>query len=145
MHHFSIDARLAADCYHLGSCGDADILLMNNAHYPWFIIVPHTRVIEYFQLEATLQQHINTLIKRLSVHIKTHYQVDKLNVASIGNLVAQLHVHLVGRRVNDPAWPGVVWGHPQRMAYADAAVIEIRTQLVNTLGGAFVAAEHLNK
>ena len=113
------------------------LLLMNNSLVPWFILVPNTSEKEIYDLsfsdQAALMQEINTL----SAFIKDNFDITKLNVASIGNIVSQLHVHVVGRNMSDYCWPGVVWGASGKKPYNDAQVSKITTDLREQLGEKF--------
>ncbi|MDE5035678.1 HIT family protein, partial [Francisella tularensis] len=78
---------------------------------PWFIVVPLTDRTEWYQLDDSQQYNINKIIKKLSDFIVKEYNADKLNVATIGNVVRQMHIHVVGRFESDPVWPAPVGGH----------------------------------
>ncbi len=119
---FILDERLARDCHRLAELPLCELLLMNNALLPWFILVPRVDAVELHQL-TTVQQH--TLLEEINLisrFVQTRFAPDKLNVAAIGNIVRQLHVHVVGRRQSDICWPGVVWGVQQREPYEQAAL-----------------------
>jgi len=119
MNDFTLDTRLQNDCHILGKMGLSHLLLMNNAHFPWFILVPETDVVELCDLDPDSQRVLLDEINRLSRFIKDHFPIDKLNVAAIGNVVKQLHIHVIGRRTDDPCWPGVVWGSGQSKPYSE--------------------------
>ncbi len=114
MSEFKLDPRLANDCYIINESEGFYLLLLNNARVPWFILVPKTDKTELYELDKQLQQQIMSLINRISAFIKQEYQVDKLNIATLGNMVKQLHIHIIGRFQSDPYWPGVVWGREQK-------------------------------
>ena len=116
---FSLDTRLQSDCFVLGKLGLSHLLLMNNALFSWFILVPETQVFEICDLEEHVQHVLLDEVNRLSGFIRQHFAVDKLNVAAIGNVVRQLHVHVIGRRQDDICWPGVVWGSGKTKPYDD--------------------------
>lgn len=119
MMNFRLDARLVEDCHLMGHLSVSELLLMNNAHYLWFILVPRTEETEFYTLAPEMQTSLIQEVNAVSSFIqRTRSPVDKINVASIGNLVRQLHIHVVGRRIGDPAWPNVVWGAPESTAYA---------------------------
>jgi diadenosine tetraphosphate (Ap4A) HIT family hydrolase len=130
MENFILDPRLAADCIEISDSESRKILLMNNAYYIWLILVPKTDCIELFDLPD--EQRRETLIEMnsLSSYIKSTYQLDKINVAAIGNVVSQLHIHIVGRRKSDPAWPGVVWGHDAKKLYSDDEIEKIKYSIL---------------
>ena len=136
---FDLDPRLAADCHRLGELGDAELLLMDNAHFPWLILVPHSSQSELYELDFGQQEALLTSINVLSDFIKQQFSSDKLNIATIGNIVSQLHIHIIGRRHDDPCWPGVVWGTSHRIPYIASDVQLINTALIEHLGNSFIA------
>lgn len=119
MLNFKLDKRLQNDCYILSETDEFITLLMNNCLVPWFILVPKTDKTELHQLDAKTQYRCVDEINHVSKFISSEYQPDKLNVAAIGNIVKQLHIHVVGRFENDPYWPGVVWGNDKKKTYSD--------------------------
>lgn len=137
MSDFQLDPQLSADCLPLGRIGLCRLLLLNNAQVPWFVLVPEVTVTEFYELERDQQLQILEAINALSTFIKGHFHSDKLNIASIGNKVRQLHIHVIGRDPGDYCWPGVVWGAPGAKAYEQQAVAEIRAALAAGLGGGF--------
>ena len=109
---FRLHPRLEADCHRLARVPPCQVLLHRNAALPWFILVPEVDAIELCDLAAPDRRALEALIDRVSVLIRREFPATtKLNVAAIGNLVPQLHVHVIGRHAGDPCWPGVVWGH----------------------------------
>ena len=130
MEDFILDPRLAADCFEISDSDGRKILLMNNAHYIWLILVPKTDCIELFDLPEEQRREALIEMNSLSSYIKSTYQLDKINVAAIGNVVSQLHIHIVGRRKSDPAWPGVVWGHDAKKPYSDEEVEKIKYSIL---------------
>jgi diadenosine tetraphosphate (Ap4A) HIT family hydrolase len=125
---FDVDSRLAADTIPVGDLPLSSILLLNDARFPWFVLVPRRAgVTELTDLNddeaAALMAEIRTASRVMSELVRP----DKLNIGALGNVVPQLHVHVVGRFRSDPAWPGPVWGHGKRTPYPDhaaAALIE---------------------
>lgn len=140
MQAFSLDQRLAADCHRLGRLGDAELLLMDNAHFPWLILVPHCNHFEFYELDFSQQQALLVSINALSGFIKQQFSSDKLNIATIGNIVSQLHIHIIGRSHNDLCWPGVVWGTSHRSPYPASDVQRISAALSERLGNTFIAS-----
>jgi len=136
---FNLDPRLAADCHRLGQLGDAELLLMDNANFPWLILVPHCTQSEFYELDFNRQQALLTSINLLSDFIKQHFSSDKLNIATTGNIVSQLHIHIIGRRHDDLCWPGVVWGTSHRIPYIASDLSQISTALIKHLGDSFIA------
>ena len=120
---FELHPRLNEDCVVVGDFPLCRLLLMNDASYPWFILVPRREgVREIFELSAADQQQLLHESSQLSRVIATHFKADKINVAALGNMVPQLHVHHIVRFESDPAWPAPVWGHAPASPYDDAAL-----------------------
>ena len=119
MSDFNLDPTLSRDCFLLKETNYSLVLLMNNSLYYWFIIVPKVNVIEWFELDDELQSAVMAQINELSRWIKSNLAADKINLASIGNVVSQLHIHVVGRRYVDVSWPAVVWGRAEKKTYTD--------------------------
>ena len=119
---FDLHPKLAADSLALGDFPLCRLLLMDDAQYPWFILVPRREgAREIYLLHDADQQQLLRESAQLSRAIMQAYAGEKLNVAALGNVVPQLHVHHVVRYSRDPAWPAPVWGrHPPR-PYDDAA------------------------
>ena len=132
MKNFQLDTQLQKDCYVLGELECSLLLLMNNSLVPWFIIVPKTDKTEFYELESDIQATVMNEINALSRFIKDEFCVDKLNVAAIGNVVKQLHIHVIGRHGDDYCWPGVVWGQPEKTPYTDQAIEHIIAKLNNS-------------
>jgi diadenosine tetraphosphate (Ap4A) HIT family hydrolase len=126
---FQLDERLAHDCHRLASLPFSDLLLMNNALIPWFILVPRTEATELYQLPQSQQLALLDEINLVSRFIEQHYSPHKLNVAAIGNIVRQMHIHLVARSEDDICWPGVVWGATRRERYRQSQLDAIALQL----------------
>jgi len=131
MKNFQLDSRLASDCIQLGFLYDhvdknkqvSLLLLMNKAELPWFVIVPmNVDVIDIDELPEQNQLQMLKEVNGLSAFLKRHFNVDKINFASIGNIVNQMHFHLVARNEKDIEWPGVVWGTKAEKKYTQDEV-----------------------
>jgi diadenosine tetraphosphate (Ap4A) HIT family hydrolase len=132
---FVLDPRLAADTLAIGDLALSRVLLMNDARYPWLILVPRRADLrEIVDLPANERATLIEEIAAASAFLRTLPGVDKLNVGALGNVVAQLHVHVLGRAVGDPAWPGPVWGHSARLPYEAAAAEAMIAQARAALG-----------
>lgn len=118
---FELHPQLARDCHRLGHFGLSLLLLMNDAQYPWFILVPRREGLrEVYQLDQAEQALLLRESSALSRALMSAYRGDKLNLAALGNQVPQLHLHHIVRYAGDPAWPAPVWGrHPPRPYTAD--------------------------
>jgi diadenosine tetraphosphate (Ap4A) HIT family hydrolase len=117
---FSLDERLARDALVVGDLPLCRMLLMNDARWPWLILVPRREgMVELMDLDVGDQRQLMDEAVRVARFLKSHTQADKINVGALGNIVRQLHLHVVGRKVGDPAWPGPVWGHGAAKLYED--------------------------
>lgn len=118
MEGFTLHPQLAADCFVLGRRGPIHVLLHRTAQLPWLLLVPETMETELHRLPSDLRRALESLADRLGQRLLQDFDCEKLNVAAIGNVVPQLHLHVVGRHRDDPLWPRVVWGNlapgPQR-------------------------------
>jgi diadenosine tetraphosphate (Ap4A) HIT family hydrolase len=135
MQTFELDSRLAADTIPLGSLSLARVLLMNDARYPWLILVPQRPdLVEIIDLPAADRLMLMDEVSAASETLRSLFQPDKLNVGALGNRVRQLHVHVLARYQSDAAWPGPVWGvgearpYPPHMAgvTADRIIAKLR-------------------
>lgn len=129
-----LDPRLEADTYLMGYFVDTAVLLLRNAHYPWLILVPATDETEFHRLPAEQQAELMGQATRLAHVIEAWRPVDKMNIAAIGNVVSQMHLHVVGRHKDDASWPGVVWGAQPFKAYTPAEVVDVHQRLTAALG-----------
>jgi len=114
--HFVLDARLSADTIFVVDWPVSRVLLMNDARYPWLILVPRRDGLsEIHDMRAADQAQLIAEIARAGRVLKTEFRARKINVGALGNIVPQLHVHIVARFETDPAWPGPVTSQrPQR-------------------------------
>lgn len=127
MSNFKLDSELTNNAVVIGELPCCQVLLMKNKVVPWFVLVPKVAgVSEIFELDKVTQQQLMEDINVMSRFVKNNFTIDKLNVAAIGNIVKQLHLHVVGRSKNDCAWPGVVWGMKQHEAYTEEEITEIK-------------------
>ncbi len=120
LHPFELDERLKNDCRYLGQFELCQLLLMNDASYPWFILVPQrSDVSEIFHLSEQDQQQLLRESTFLAQNLDDIFGADKMNVAALGNVVSQLHVHHVVRFKSDKAWPKPVWGFADAQPYTE--------------------------
>ncbi len=132
---FAIHPQLRADSHHLGRFHHCHLLLNRNAALPWFILLPEVAVLEWHEIDEPLRQAIDREVQGLAAWVKRQFHCDKLNLAAIGNRVAQLHIHLIGRRQDDPCWPDVVWGaRLPPVEYGSEQIAELRRRLGAELG-----------
>ena len=131
---FVLDTRLQHDCHILGKMGSSIVLLMNNSLVPWFILVPRVDVTEFHELPHETQLQLLEQINLVSSFLKQDLSVDKVNVAAIGNIVRQMHIHVVGRTETDYCWPNVVWGAEGSKPYSDSELKKITAKVKERLG-----------
>jgi diadenosine tetraphosphate (Ap4A) HIT family hydrolase len=116
---WSLHPQLARDTAPVGDLALVRVLAMNDANYPWVILVPRRGgVVEIIGLDERDRIRLMAEIAQVSAALKRLTGCDKLNVAAIGNVVPQLHVHVVARRTDDAAWPKPVWGAGPARPYA---------------------------
>lgn len=116
----------------LGDFALCQLLLSRDANYPWFILVPRrAEVSELFDLSLDDQHLLWQETTQLAEALKRSYGADKMNVATLGNVVSQMHMHVIVRQHDDVAWPAPVWGKCPAVAYTDAQVQAIRARVRN--------------
>lgn len=128
MSEFSLHPRLAADCMVLGELPLCLVLLQNNSLFPWLVLVPKINGLrEIIDLPPEDQQVLMAEIAAVSSVVKEVFAPYKLNVAGLGNVVEQLHIHVIARFTNDIAWPDPVWGKGVELYQAQAAADILET------------------
>mgnify|MGYP000715976690 CR=1 FL=1 len=138
---FELHSQLQQDCIELGDFPLSRLLLCNDANYPWFILVPRCddHIREIYQLREEEQTQLMWESSYLARVLDELFQADKLNIAALGNMVPQLHVHHIVRYATDAAWPGPVWGKVQTSFYTTDRLLEITHQLNASLNQHYVA------
>ena len=127
---WSLHPQLAADTVPVASLELCDVLLMNDANYPWLILVPRVDGMrDVIDLDDEAQLQLMREIGLVSHTLKSLYAAHKLNVAALGNQVAQLHVHVIARQTDDAAWPNSVWGRVPARRY-DPVSLASRVQML---------------
>ena len=117
---FTLDSRLDDDTFPVTRLGLCEVRLMDEPAWPWLILVPmRDGVHELVDLDRTDRQRLMEEIALAERVLSGLHRPDKLNVAALGNMVPQLHVHVIARRTDDPAWPRPVWGAVPRTHYPD--------------------------
>jgi len=135
---FVLDPRLQQDTLPIGDFPLCRLLLSNDSNYPWFILVPRRAAIsEVFELDQQDQLQLWQETNGLAKTLKDVFKADKLNVAALGNVVSQLHVHVIVRHRDDRAWPAPVWGKQPATPYTAEQVAVIRERLRGVLGEGF--------
>jgi diadenosine tetraphosphate (Ap4A) HIT family hydrolase len=136
---FVLDPRLAADTLPAGDLPLSRVLLMNDARFPWVILAPRRAgLAEIVDLAPAERARLTEEMSLVAATLKTWPGVEKINLGALGNIVRQLHVHVVGRHVGDAAWPGPVWGagaaERYEVAKGRAAVARLSEALGTTAG-----------
>jgi diadenosine tetraphosphate (Ap4A) HIT family hydrolase len=118
---FELDPRLARDTVFVADWPLCRVLLMDDARFPWLVLVPRRPgLVELDDLDANERLSLTREVDQAMVRLRLVTPCDKLNVGALGNIVRQLHVHVVARRQDDAAWPGPVWGHGSAQRYTPA-------------------------
>jgi diadenosine tetraphosphate (Ap4A) HIT family hydrolase len=131
---FQLHPRLREDCIAIGRFDLCQLLMMNDSHYPWFILVPEKAGIkEIYQLSKPERQTLTEESSYLAENLAALYKADKMNIAAIGNLVPQLHIHHVVRYQTDKAWPAPIWGKFTAVPYSQKQIrdniVRVKEQL----------------
>ena len=120
---FALDARLAADTHEIGDLPLSRALLMNDARFPWVILAPRRAgLVEIVDLDEAERTQLMEEIAQTAQILRALPEVEKINVGALGNIVRQLHAHVIGRRIDDAAWPGPVWGSGLAIRYEATAL-----------------------
>jgi diadenosine tetraphosphate (Ap4A) HIT family hydrolase len=123
---FELHPQLIKDTITIGDFPLCRLLLINDNNYPWFVLVPRRpKIKEIFELEEVDQIQLLKESSQLSQVLVKIFQADKLNVAALGNMVPQLHIHHIVRYQDDQAWPKPVWGLFPAQAYTERALQEV--------------------
>ena len=123
---FQIHSQLEKDCHLFGILNSCHVLLHKNAHLHWFILVPETELKNLLELDEKLLQHVMKSAQTINHYLVSTHGYKKINFASIGNMVDQLHIHTVGRNPDDICWPKPVWGNlPDGPAYHPHDILKI--------------------
>lgn len=136
---FQLDPHLAGDTHLVGELALSRLLLMDDARYPWLILVPRIAgARELFDLDGSDRASLLAELDAVGRALETLLRPDKFNIAALGNVVPQLHVHVVARYHADAAWPKPVWAIGERLPYENAALArrvgELREALATLLG-----------
>lgn len=133
---FVLHPQLAKDTALIGRIGECLLLLMKDARYPWLILVPEQEGLrELHDLSDDQFSSVTQIIKQTSLRLQTLTEALKINVAALGNMVPQLHIHIIARREEDASWPGPVWGVGTAEPYTEDEL----TVLVATLKESLLA------
>lgn len=141
---FELHPQLAADGIVIGDFPLSRLLLLNDSQYPWFVLVPRRQgITEMFELSEADQLQLHQEVMTLGRGLKHAFAADKMNIAALGNMVSQLHVHIIVRYRDDPAWPAPIWGKSPAVPYSEDARQQRLDKLKPLLNDDFVFAEVL--
>ncbi|WP_321351206.1 HIT domain-containing protein [Halopseudomonas oceani] len=133
---FELHAQLQADCFVVGDFTLSQVLLLNDSQYPWFVLVPRRADMrEVFQLSDDDRAQFHRESDCLAGLLSTAFSADKMNVAALGNMVPQLHVHHIARYRTDAAWPAPVWGKVPAVPYEAKALEQMLVKVRTLLNG----------
>ncbi|MGZ8160578.1 MAG: HIT domain-containing protein [Methylobacter sp.] len=132
---FQLHPRLEQDCIAVGRFRLCRLLMMNDSQYPWFILVPERAdVREIYQLGKTERELLTEESSYLAENLAALYKADKMNIAAIGNMVPQLHIHHIVRYQTDKAWPAPVWGRFDAVPYTEQQIADNVARIKDQLG-----------
>jgi diadenosine tetraphosphate (Ap4A) HIT family hydrolase len=131
---FQLHPRLAADTFAVAQLTLCELRLLNNCCVPWFILVPRkSQLTEVHQLSETEQQQLIWESSRVAQAVEAISPCHKINLGALGNVVSQLHWHVIGRTTDDPCWPGPVWGCGTAKPYSATASAQLIAQMKKVL------------
>jgi diadenosine tetraphosphate (Ap4A) HIT family hydrolase len=131
---FRLDPRLEQDTVPLAKLSLAHVLLMCDARYPWLILVPEKPDLrELHDLGSADRTQLIEEITQVSRVLEQLFKPDKINVGALGNIVRQLHIHVIARRIDDSAWPGPAWGQGAAVPYSAEALVATQERLITAL------------
>ena len=135
MKEFKLHPILIKDTFHIIDLKLSRLLLMNNSNYPWFILVPTMKTItELYELEKKDRLELNSEIDTISKKLSIHFNAKKMNIAALGNIVPQLHIHIIVRKENDAAWPNPVWNNTDIIPYKESLSFKLVKDIRKLLG-----------
>lgn len=123
--HYELHPQLAADTHPVIALALCELRLMDDSNYPWLVLVPRVPdARELIDLDSDQRRQLTEEIDLVSRLLRDQFRPFKLNVAALGNLVPQLHVHVIARFEHDPAWPAPVWGRVTAKPYTPEALVD---------------------
>ena len=132
---FVLDPRLAADSVFIADGPLSQVRLMDDTRFPWLLLVPRVDgAAEWIDLDGGQQRLLLAELNQASQLLRAEPGVEKVNIGALGNIVRQLHVHIVGRHAGDAAWPGPVWGSGMAVRHAADALAQRAAMWRSRLG-----------
>ncbi|KAB1089039.1 HIT family protein [Neorhizobium galegae] len=134
MSEFELDARIARDSDLVTALDLCQLRIQNDSRWPWLVMVPQrSGMTEIFDLSPAEQVLLSVEVNRVAAALKTVTGATKINVGALGNIVRQLHVHVIARFEGDPNWPGPIWGFGQSVTYEEQQKQDFLNKLVEAL------------
>lgn len=134
MSEFELDGRIARDSDLVSVLGLCQLRIQNDSRWPWLVMVPERPgMTEIFDLSPAEQALLSTEVNRVAGALKTVTGATKINVGALGNIVRQLHVHVIARFEGDANWPGPIWGFGQAQPYGESQKQDFLNKLVEAL------------
>jgi diadenosine tetraphosphate (Ap4A) HIT family hydrolase len=131
---FILDSKINSDTYAIADLKISRLLLMNDSNYFWLILVPRkANLVELIDLDFDEQIEVLREINLVGKILKENFGAEKLNIAALGNVVKQLHIHVIGRFQNDASFPKPVWGNSPLKPYQEEAALEIIKKIKSLL------------
>jgi len=128
--NFQLHPRLQQDSIAIGAFSLSELRMINDSQYPWFILIPKkANISEVYQLSDSEQQLLQQESSILSKGLAQLFKADKMNIAAIGNIVPQLHIHHIVRYKDDIAWPAPVWGKFDAVPYTPEQIKKMKSQI----------------
>ncbi len=135
MKEFKLHPRLIKDTFYIIDFKLSKLLLMNDSNYPWFILVPTRKnITELYELDKEDRLELNSEIDIISKKLSIHFNAKKMNIAALGNIVPQLHIHIIVRKENDAAWPNPVWNNTDTIPYKESISFKMVNDIRKLLG-----------
>lgn len=127
---FELNPQLKADCFEICDFKTSKVLLLNDARFLWVVLVPRIEnAVELHNLDEATQAQVFAETMKISKILGQWQGIDKINIGAIGNVVSQLHIHIIGRKINDSVWPSPVWGNGTKVSYDKSEAMVILTEL----------------
>lgn len=140
-HEFDLDGRLEADSTFVADGPLSQFRLMNDARYPWLVLVPRiANAGEWIDLPGEQQRILLSEINIAAKTLREYFPCEKINIGALGNIVRQLHVHVIARTMQDDAWPGPVWGYGKARQYSNSDLNSMAEKLNAALSPKLVLA-----
>ena len=134
MSEFELDGRIARDSDLVRVLTLCQLRIQNDSRWPWLVMVPQRAgMTEIFDLSPEEQAQLSVEVNKVASALKTVTGATKINVGALGNIVRQLHVHVIARFEGDPNWPGPIWGFGQAVPYAESQKQDFLNKLVEAL------------